>query len=233
VTAPSDVILEVTGLGKHFPGHPPLTVLEGVDLTVLRGEMVGIVGVSGSGKSTLLQILGLLDHPTQGQLLLSGIDPFAGGLLQRAQLRNRHLGFVYQFHHLMPEFTALENVAMPLLIRGDKRSQAWEQAAQWLDTVGLGHRLEHRPGALSGGEQQRVALARALVGEPDLLLADEPTGNLDPHTAETIHTLLRRLNVERGLTAIVVTHNEGLAATMDRLMHLREGRLEAGTWAAA
>ncbi|MBF0285572.1 MAG: ABC transporter ATP-binding protein [Magnetococcales bacterium] len=220
-------ILQVKGLAKQFtlPGGQRVEVLRGVDFTLKRGEMAALLGVSGSGKSTLLQIVGSLDRPTNGQVLLDGQEIFAQSEKERAALRNRRIGFVYQFHRLLPEFSALENVMMPLLIRRESMGQAREKAVTALNEVGLSHRLEHRPSRLSGGEQQRVAIARALVGRPALLLADEPTGNLDRHTAQEVFALLRDLNRRLGLSGLLVTHNAELADSLDKRLHLVDGRL--------
>jgi lipoprotein-releasing system ATP-binding protein len=204
-----------------------LGVLEGVDLAVGQGEMVAVTGASGVGKSTLLHVLGTLDRPEAGRVLLGGEDAFALPEPRRREFRNRSLGFVFQFHHLLPEFSALENVMMPLLIRRMRAEEARPRAAALLEELGLARRLEHRPAALSGGEQQRVAVARALVGGPLALLADEPTGNLDRETGDRLHDLLRRLNTSRGISVVVATHNERLAEACDRRYRLEAGRLEA------
>ncbi len=200
-------------------------VLRGLDLDIGQGEMVGLTGPSGSGKSTFLNVIGALDHPTAGQVLFEGDDVFArdpGGL---AAFRNETVGFIFQSHHLLPEFSALENAMMPGLIRRLARIEARQAAQEMLSRVGLGGRMDHKPGELSGGEQQRVALARALCLKPRLLLADEPTGNLDPGTAEGIHALLRDLNRSLGITMVVVTHNERLAEALPRRLRLGAGRL--------
>jgi lipoprotein-releasing system ATP-binding protein len=200
-------------------------VLKGVSLRILPGELVAVAGPSGVGKSTLLHLLGALERPTSGEIrygeaALSGLsDPAL------AEFRNRQVGFVFQFHHLLPEFTALENVMLPLLIRRHPTGLARERAQNLLGQVGLGERLRHRPGELSGGEQQRVALARALVGEPAVLLADEPTGNLDSKTGEEVFELLRQINRERRLTSVIVTHNQALASRTDRTLRMLDGRM--------
>jgi lipoprotein-releasing system ATP-binding protein len=204
-------------------GYVP--VLEGATLEVVPREMVAIVGASGVGKSTLLHVLGSLDRPESGRVLVAGQDVFALDEDRLREFRNRTLGFVFQFHHLLPEFTALENVMMPMLIARRPLAEARRDARALLDEMGLGARADHRPGAMSGGEQQRVAVARALVQSPRALLGDEPSGNLDQETGERLHALLRRLNQEKGITVVVVTHNERLAAACDRVLRLEEGRL--------
>jgi lipoprotein-releasing system ATP-binding protein len=203
-----------------------LEVLKGIDLTVYSGEVVGIVGPSGAGKSTLLHCIGTLDVPTSGSIRLAGDELTTLSGPRLADLRNRAIGFVFQFHHLLPEFTALENVVMPGLIQGRARREMVQRAAALLDEVGLADRAQHRPGELSGGEQQRVALARALVLEPKLLLADEPSGNLDSATSAQIHDLFFGVNTRRGTTIIVVTHNMSLAASLPRVVTMRDGRIE-------
>jgi len=200
-------------------------VLDGIDADIRKGELLAIVGASGVGKSTFLHILGGLDRPTAGKVLYGGVDVFALDNDLIARFRNEHVGFVFQFHHLLPEFSALENVMMPALIRGTERANAAESATRILADVGLGGRVQHRPGELSGGEQQRVAVARALMLNPDVVLADEPTGNLDAHTGEAIHELLHRINRERGVTFIIVTHNDKLALRADRVLRMEEGKL--------
>jgi lipoprotein-releasing system ATP-binding protein len=222
----SEPLLEARGLVKRYrTGDRTIEVLRGVDLALDRAEMVAVVGASGAGKSTLLHILGTLDRPTEGEVRIDGEDVFRLREPDLAAFRNRRVGFVFQFHHLLPEFSALENVAMPLLIARRPRKGALEAAARVLAEVGLAERLSHKPGELSGGEQQRVALARALVVEPDLLLADEPTGNLDEATAEGVEALLVELNRRRGTTVVVVTHNARLAARLGRVLAMAHGRL--------
>jgi len=203
-----------------------VSVLEGVDLEVPEGEMLAITGASGVGKSTLLHVLGTLDRPDSGSVAVAGEDVFRLPENRLREFRNRTLGFVFQFHHLLPEFTALENVMMPLLIGRRGEPEARERAALLLAEVGLAARAHHRPGMLSGGEQQRVAVARALAQSPHVLLADEPTGNLDRQTGEKLHGLLRQLNRERGITLVLVTHNEHTAAACDRTLRLEGGKLE-------
>jgi len=200
-----------------------VVVFENLNLGVEQGKLVSIIGPSGAGKSTLLHLFGGLDAPTQGQVLFKGEDIFQWRPQQLARFRNRHVGFVFQFHHLLPEFTAFENTMMPRLIGGDDRTQTEEAARQILERVGLSHRLDHKVGEISGGEQQRVAIARALVGTPELLLADEPTGNLDHRTGEHIFELFRELHRERGLTSLIVTHNERIALKCDEVWELDAG----------
>ena len=221
-------VLRASGLVKEFRQGPALlTVLAGVDLTVLRGERIAIVGSSGSGKTTLLQLLGGLDLPTSGEVEIEGQSMHRLSDAARGHLRNRAVGFVYQFHHLLPEFTALENVAMPLLVRRIPAREALATATALLGRVGLGERLDHRPAQLSGGERQRAAVARALVTRPALVLADEPTGNLDGKNAAQVFDLMLELNREFGVSLVIVTHDERLAARLDRILVLDEGRLTA------
>jgi len=215
-------VIEAKGITKAYGD---LEVLRGVDLHVVDGEMAAIVGASGAGKTTLLHILGTLDPPSAGTLTIAGVQPLSLSAKQLAKFRNERLGFVFQFHHLLPEFTALENAAMAAYIRGESVEQANRKALQWLDYLGLSDRQSHRPRELSGGEQQRVAVARALVNEPALILADEPTGNLDRENAADLHNLLYGLRRDFGQTVIIVTHNAELAKLSDRVLTMQEGRL--------
>jgi lipoprotein-releasing system ATP-binding protein len=220
-------VLLARGLGRDFnEGASTLTVLDDLDLAIAKGECIAIVGASGSGKTTLLQILGGLDRPTRGSVAIGGKDIHALGEAARGELRNRTMGFIYQFHHLLPEFSALENVAMPLLIRRVPVVEARRQAEAILEKVGLGARLEHRPHQLSGGERQRAAVARALVTLPLIVFADEPTGNLDGRNAEQVFELMLQLNREHGTSLVIVTHDLRLASRMDRVWLLENGRLK-------
>lgn len=219
-------ILSARALRKQFrQGDVTLNVLNGVNLEIGRGERVAIIGVSGSGKTTLLQLLGGLDLPTGGSVSIQGLEMSSLSDAERGELRNRAVGFVYQFHHLLPEFTALENVAMPLLVRRMRATEAREAAARLLERVGLSERLRHRPAQLSGGERQRAAVARALVTRPALVLADEPTGNLDGQNAAAVFALMLELNRELGTSLVVVTHDPRIAARMDRVLSLEGGIL--------
>jgi lipoprotein-releasing system ATP-binding protein len=222
----TDSLIVARGVKKGYrtaAGYVP--VLDGLDLEVSRGEMLAVVGASGVGKSTLLHVLGTLDRPEAGTVTVGGEDVFQLPEDRLRAFRNRTIGFVFQFHHLLPEFTALENVMMPMLIARRPGAEARRQSEALLGEMGLADRTHHRPGALSGGEQQRVAVARALIQSPAALLADEPSGNLDQETGDRLHALLRRLNQEKGITLVVVTHNERLAAASDRVLRLEGGRL--------
>jgi lipoprotein-releasing system ATP-binding protein len=219
-------VLSCTGLGKTFgEGDLALQIFSDITFSVAGGERIAITGASGSGKSTLLHLLGGLDEPTSGEVMIAGKSLQHLSANQLGRLRNRTLGFVYQFHHLLQEFTALENVAMPLLVRGDKPAQASREAAGMLERVGLAARLTHKPGELSGGERQRAAVARALVTRPQCVLADEPTGNLDRHNADQVYALMLELNQELGTSFLLATHDPTIAARMDRTVQLEDGRL--------
>jgi len=219
-------MIEIAQLTKTFTKDGTrIEVLRGIDCAISRGESVAILGASGTGKTTLLQILGALDHPTSGGVFFDGADIFAWDEARRAEFRNKKIGFVFQFHHLLPEFTALENVAMPALVGGVAKRDAYQRAEIVLTEVGLGDRLTHKPGELSGGEQQRVAIARAIMMNPDVILADEPTGNLDSGTGGKIQDLLLALGKAQNTTLIVVTHNRLLADGMSRILNLADGRI--------
>lgn len=220
-------MIKVRDLHKSFvSGEGTLDVLRGVDLDVKAGEMLGIAGASGAGKSTLLHILGTVEKPTKGSIIFECIDVFSLPERKLAEFRNRNIGFIFQLHHLLPEFSVLENTVMPALIGGRAMKEATDTAKELLSELGLAERFSHKPGELSGGEQQRVAVARALVNRPQVVLADEPTGNLDSQTGEVIYKLLRRLNIAREQTFVVVTHNHDLASKMDRVLHLVDGRVK-------
>lgn len=220
----TDSLLQVQDLCKAYSSNGTVTpVLNKVNATVQSGEVLGIIGPSGAGKSTLLHILGALDHPTDGRVLYRGEDIFSGTQQDLARFRNRRIGFIFQFHHLLPEFTALENTCMPAMIAGANHRHCHDKARGLLERIGLGNRMHHKPGELSGGEQQRVAVARALIMEPELVLADEPTGNLDSHTGREVFDLLLELNAHMRTTLIVVTHNEEFARRMPRCITLRDG----------
>ena len=219
-------MITIRNLYKSFPmGGQTLTVLKGVTLQIQRGELIAVVGASGAGKSTLLHIIGALDRPTKGTVNFDGQDMFQLSEGAQAEFRNRRIGFVFQFHHLLPEFTALENTCMPALIQRRQRADIEPEAVMLLEEVGLGSRLHHKPGELSGGEQQRVAVARALLQKPDLVLADEPTGNLDSHTGDALFAMMQRLNKTRGTTFVIVTHNDKLSAQADRIIRMQDGQI--------
>lgn len=213
-------MLKATAITKKFG---PLTVLKGVDISIEKGEMVSIVGSSGAGKSTLLHILGTLDSPDSGSIEINGQQLFNISSSQLAQFRNKHIGFIFQFHHLLPEFDALENVCIPGWIANNPREQVKKRAIELLGILGLGDRINHKPNELSGGEQQRVAVARALINEPLIVFADEPTGNLDSNNAKELHQLFTKINQDFGTTFLIVTHNEELAALSTRILHMRDG----------
>ena len=224
----SDVVLMCEGLSKTFTEGPAdVNVLSDISLSINKGEQVAIIGSSGSGKSTLLQLLGGLDLPSKGRVEVAGHDMATLDETRRGLLRNQNLGFVYQFHHLLPEFSALENVAMPLLIRGINKKEATQRSTGMLQRVGLEHRIQHKPSELSGGERQRAALARALVTHPACVLADEPTGNLDGKTAEQVYALMREVNRELNTSFVVVTHDMNYANKMDRILHLVDGQISS------
>lgn len=234
-SSPSDApghptVIRVRDLSKEYvTGRGRLVLFDALNLDVEQGEMLAIVGQSGSGKSTLLHMLGALDTPSRGDVFFSSIQLSTLGPRQAASFRNREVGYVWQFHYLLPEFTALENVAMPLLARGTAKAEAFRSAEQWLREVELGDRVTHRAGELSGGEQQRVSLARALVTGPRVLLADEPTGDLDNRTADLVFDLIERLHTTHRLTSVIVTHNQALAGRCDRILRLEKGRLQEVT----
>jgi lipoprotein-releasing system ATP-binding protein len=220
----SNIILQCHQLSKIYQqGDLNVEVLRGIDLSIKAGERVAIMGASGSGKSTLLHLLGGLEKPTEGEVILDGFNLNKISASQLSRLRNRSLGFIYQFHHLLGEFTLIENVAMPLLIGGQSVKAAKTQAVELLQRVGLGHRIQHKPGELSGGERQRAAVARALINKPHCVLADEPTGNLDSKTAEQIYQLMLELNQELNVSFLIVTHDPELAAKMDKVLHMEDG----------
>jgi lipoprotein-releasing system ATP-binding protein len=220
-------MIQVIDLHKTFEIPHSVDVLKGINLEIQTSELICIMGASGVGKSTFLHILGTLDRPTRGSVLFGGSDIFRLNDAQLSDFRNRSIGFVFQFHHLLPEFSAQENIMLPALINGLPRREAAQRAARLLEEVGLAHRSAHRPGELSGGEQQRVAVARALVLEPELVLADEPTGNLDTHTGEEVFGMMKNLNKQKGITFVLVTHNEKLSAQCDRTVRMVDGRIEA------
>ena len=217
-------MIDVVDLSKTFPmGGRELVVLNNINLHIQRGELIAIIGASGAGKSTLLQILGTLDRPTKGTVSFDGQNLFQLTEQQQAEFRNKRVGFVFQFHHLLPEFTALENACLPAMIQKREMADVVGEATKLLGEVGLADRIHHKPGELSGGEQQRVSVARALMQQPDLVLADEPTGNLDSHTGDALFGLMRQLNRSRGTTFVIVTHNDKLSAQADRIVYMQDG----------
>ncbi|ODT46307.1 MAG: ABC transporter ATP-binding protein [Nitrospira sp. SCN 59-13] len=219
-------MIDVVDLYKTFPmGGRELVVLNNINLRIQRGELIAIMGASGAGKSTLLQILGTLDRPTKGTVSFDGQNLFQLTEQQQAEFRNKRVGFVFQFHHLLPEFTALENACLPAMIQKREMADVVGEATKLLGEVGLADRLHHKPGELSGGEQQRVSVARALMQQPDLVLADEPTGNLDSHTGDALFSLMRQLNRSRGTTFVIVTHNDKLSAQADRIISMQDGTI--------
>lgn len=222
------LLLQVNNVSKRYhEGSIDTQVLSGVNLSITKGEQVAIVGSSGSGKSTLLHIMGTLDKPSSGEVMFDGEDLYRLSPSRQAAIRNQELGFIYQFHHLLPEFTALENVAMPGLIQKRPRQEVEQEATELLNRVGLGHRLHHTPAEMSGGERQRTAIARALINRPKLVLADEPTGNLDAASGDTVYELIRELGSQLGTAFVVVTHDPKLAARMDRQLKMQDGQLSA------
>ena len=219
-------MIDVVDLYKSFPmGGRELVVLNNINLHIKRGELIAIMGASGAGKSTLLQILGTLDRPTKGTVSFDGQNLFTLTEQEQAEFRNKRVGFVFQFHHLLPEFSALENACLPAMIQKRDMAEVVGEATKLLGEVGLADRLHHKPGELSGGEQQRVSVARALMQQPDLVLADEPTGNLDSHTGDALFTLLRQLNRSRGTTFVIVTHNDKLSSQADRIVSMQDGMI--------
>ena len=226
VPASSPILLQAKNVYKSFVmGTQTVEVLKGIDLDIYRGEMLAMIGASGAGKSTFLHIMGTLDQPTRGDILYDGQNIFKLTEQALATFRNQRLGFVFQFHHLLPEFTALENTYLPALIQNQPKRQAMDEARTLLAEVGLAHRLHHKPGELSGGEQQRVAVARALIQSPDIVFGDEPTGNLDTKTGEMLFELLQTLNQKRHTAFVIVTHNEHLSERVDRLIHMQDGKI--------
>jgi lipoprotein-releasing system ATP-binding protein len=220
-------LIDVDHLVREFPGNPPVKVLKGLSFSAREKELISVVGASGAGKSTFLQIVGTLDRPSSGSVLINNTNPFSLSQSALARFRNATMGFIFQFHHLLPEFTASENVMLPLLIRGETKNKASERAGELLSRLGLSERLHHKPAALSGGEQQRVAVARALALNPPLVLADEPSGNLDTKNAANLHRLFQELKEEYHTTFVVVTHNEHLASIADRKLVMEDGLLHA------